>query len=145
RHLFRCDSPNLTHFLNMLRIGDLAIAWEKVGFLAVLPPALTVALTGEGGNACFRTSDLAGNQAHIRVARNVVCSLDLLFDSASEQDNRVRSLAIYLSGTDQLLRCDTGNFASVFWREGFYCFYQFFVAACVVLDKRLIDVSILNK
>ena len=65
RHLVDVDAPHSGHVGAVFGVLDIAGAGQEVAFLAVLAPALAVALAGDRGVAATRPADAPGGQHDI--------------------------------------------------------------------------------
>ncbi len=71
----------------VLRVGDVPIARELIALVAVLPPALAVALPGDRRHAAAGLAVLAGGEAEVDGGEHVLRALALLFDPAGVQQH----------------------------------------------------------
>src|SRR5919107_4687711 len=78
--------PDFRHVRAGGRIGDLAVAGQLVGLLAVLAAALAVALAGERAVAAAGTAWQAQQEAEVDGRGGGVRAVDVLLHPASGQD-----------------------------------------------------------
>ena len=80
------DAPDARHVGARVGVDDLAVAGELVALLAVLAPALPVALAGEGAVAAARAAGQAEQQGEVDRGRRGVGAVDVLLDPAPGED-----------------------------------------------------------
>lgn len=83
-------------------VGELAVAGQLVGLLAVFAPSLTVALPGQAAVSGQRSARTAGGQAEIDPGSDRVRALGLLLGTARGQHHRVLRGAEHLHRLPQL-------------------------------------------
>src|SRR5579883_1117625 len=91
------------------RIIDSAVAGQLIGLLAMLAPALSIALAGEAAIAAVWASDQAQRQSEIDIGQCVCDALTLLLGSARGQNHRGRRAAQQVSGLEQRAFRHAGN------------------------------------
>src|SRR5258706_4665312 len=72
----------------MLRVVDLAVAWQLIGLLSMLAPTLAIALTGQAAVAAVGPPGLAQRERQIDKRQDVVDTAALLLGSARGQHHR---------------------------------------------------------
>jgi hypothetical protein len=78
-------APHLGDRGAVLGVGDVAVAGQLVALVAVLAPALAVALPGDGGHPAAGLAELAGGEPEVDGGEHVVDALGLLLDAAGVQ------------------------------------------------------------
>ena len=81
-------------------IVDAPVSGKLVRFLAVLPAALTVALTGERAESAERRSDLPKRQRDVEIGECVVDALRMLLRAPSGENHGARGLSQPVRGRD---------------------------------------------
>jgi hypothetical protein len=71
----------------VFRVGDVAVAGELVAFVAVLPPALPIALAGDRGDPAAGFAELAGGQPEVDRGQHVVDAFGVLLDAPGVQQH----------------------------------------------------------
>ena len=93
----------------MVRVFDQAIAGELVGLLAVLAPALAVALAGQAAVPAGRLADLAQRQHQVGEGQDRVDALRLLLGPAARQEHAAPGVGQQPDGRAQLADRDAGQ------------------------------------
>ena len=99
----------------MRRIIQLAITRKLIGFLPVLPPALTVALTGEAAIAAERPPRQSQRQAKVDECPDIIGSASLLFGAARGHHHRAVRFAKQACRLYQLPLGHAGNPLDPVW------------------------------
>src|SRR5579884_2039190 len=82
RQLRLGDAPNLGDILAMLRVLDVAVAGKLIALVAVLAPALTVALAGNRSIAAAGPPDASSRQHQVNAGEDIFHALRMVFDAA---------------------------------------------------------------
>ena len=91
------------------RIGQLAVAGQLVGFLAVLTAALAVALAGDRAVTGVRLAGQAEGQGQVDVGLGHLGATAVLFGPPGGEDHRARRGGQGLDGLPQLPDADPGD------------------------------------
>src|SRR5258706_2015409 len=91
----------------MLRVVDLAVAWQLIGFLSMLAPTLAIALTGQAAVAAVGPPGLAQRERQIDERQDVVDTAALLLGSARGQNHRGARVAQQVRRRLDLVRWHT--------------------------------------
>src|SRR5690606_38886623 len=85
------DAPNLCDVRAVSRIGDVARAGQLIALLAVLAPALTVALAGDRRVAAIRPADASRRKHDMDRPEDVLDAVAVVLDAAGvEEETRLR-------------------------------------------------------
>jgi hypothetical protein len=103
------DAPYGGHRGAVGGVGELAVARELVGFLAVLAAALAVALAGQAAPAAVGTAGQAQSEGQIDEGLGVVDTVALLLGAAGGEDHGAGGVAEQVRGLGQQRGGDAGD------------------------------------
>ena len=139
RHVLFIDAPDLADVMPVLGVFDVAVAGKLVALMAVLAPALAVALTGDGGVAAIRLADAAGGEHQIDAGEHVLDSLALVLDAARVHQETGLRLAPPFRGKQDFFLRNAGDPLGPLQVVVLHRRRRFFKAARVVGDELVVE------